>query len=284
MLVLTRHKDESVQIGETINVAVLDIRGDKVRLGVTAPKDVRVLRDELYAEIKKENEAAANMQPGDLSAVVPQAKPIALAVLVSGGGTTLQNILDCIKSRALNASVNLVIGSRPGLLGVERAASAGIPNLVIERGNFGDISSFSRTVFEKIEQANVELVCLGGWLSLLEIPDRWAGRVMNIHPALLPAFGGRGMYGAKVHEAVIAHGCRVSGCTVHFVDQSYDTGPIILQRTCEVKPDDTPRSLAARVFEEECKAYPDAIRLFQQGKLRIDGNRVSIVANQRNAG
>ncbi|HXE55363.1 MAG TPA: formyltransferase family protein, partial [Tepidisphaeraceae bacterium] len=109
---------------------------------------------------------------------------------------------------------------------------------------------------------------------LLDLPQNYAGRVMNIHPALLPSFGGRGLYGRRVHEAVINHGCKVSGCTVHFVDGTYDTGPIIVQRCCPVREDDTPETLAHRVFEEEKIAYPEAIRLFQQGLLKLDGRTV----------
>ncbi len=264
-------------IGEQIEVTVVDIRGDKVRLGVSAPKSVSVHRREIYEQIKAENQAAAGMQPGDLpGGATPATKPIALAVLVGGGGTTLQNLLDRIADRSLNASVNLVIGSRPGLLGVERAAHAGVNNTVLEARAFGDIDSYSNEIFARIEKAGADLVVFGGWLTLLSIPEHWAGRVMNIHPSLLPSFGGKGMFGARVHEAVIANGCKLSGCTVHFVDNTYDTGPIILQRPCEVRDGDTPTTFAARVFEQECAAYPEAIRLFQRGQLRIDGRVVHI--------
>ncbi|MDW8261506.1 MAG: phosphoribosylglycinamide formyltransferase [Phycisphaerales bacterium] len=197
-------------------------------------------------------------------------------MLVSGGGTTLQNLLDRIADQTLPAVVQVVIGSRPGLQALQRAARAGVPNLVIDRSRHPDVNTFSREVFAQIDRAGVDLVCLAGWLNLLKIPDPWRGRVMNIHPALLPAFGGRGMYGLRVHEAVLAAGCKVSGCTVHFVDDDYDTGPIILQRTCPVHEGDSPQSLALRVFEQECLAYPQAIRLFQQGRLHIDGRRVRI--------
>jgi len=203
--------------------------------------------------------------------------PINLAVLVSGSGTTLQNLIDAIASRQLDARIGLVIGSRPDIRALDRARAAGIPAHVVDRRQFPDLASFSRRVFELIDAAGVDLVCLAGWLCLLEIPARWQGRVMNIHPALLPSFGGKGMYGRRVHEAVLAHGCKVSGCTVHFVDQNYDSGPIILQRTCPVLEDDTPDTLARRVFEQEKIAYPQAIRLFASGRLRIEGRRVRIV-------
>ena len=202
--------------------------------------------------------------------------PLKLAVLVSGGGTTLQNLIDAIADGRLDARVSVVIGSRAGLKGLQRAADARLMNFVVERPAFEDCASFSREVFSLIDDAGVDLVCLAGWLCLLEIPSKYAGRVMNIHPALLPSFGGKGMYGRRVHEAVLAHGCKVSGCTVHFVDATYDNGPIILQRTCPVLDDDTADALAHRVFEEEKVAYPEAIRLFGQNRLRTDGRRVFI--------
>jgi folate-dependent phosphoribosylglycinamide formyltransferase PurN len=128
----------------------------------------------------------------------------------------------------------------------------------------------------RLDERKVDLVCMAGFLSYWIIPDRYLGRVMNIHPALLPAFGGEGMYGHHVHEAVLARGCKVSGCTVHFVNNTYDDGPIVLQRAVPVRAEDTPDRLAARVFEQECIAYPEAIRLFAEGRLRIEGRIVHI--------
>jgi formyltetrahydrofolate-dependent phosphoribosylglycinamide formyltransferase len=203
--------------------------------------------------------------------------PINLAVLLSGSGTTLQNLIDHIAAKKLDARIKLVIGSRDGLLGIQRAMQAGIPSHIVDRKRSADVASFSQRVFELIDEAQVDLVCLAGWLCLLDLPGRYDAKMMNIHPALLPSFGGKGMYGAKVHQAVLDHGCKVSGCTVHFVDASYDSGPIILQRTCPVLEDDTPQTLARRVFEEEKIAYPAAIRLFADGKLRIEGQRVRVM-------
>ena len=203
--------------------------------------------------------------------------PLKLAVLVSGSGTTLQNLLDLIVAGQLNADVRLVIGSKPQIKGLERAANARIMNFVVERGSYADATQFSKEVFSLCDDAEVDLVCLGGWLCLLDIPAKYHGRVMNIHPALLPSFGGRGMYGKRVHQAVIDAGCKVSGCTVHFVDSTYDTGPIINQRACAVLDDDTADDLALRVFEEEKIAYPQAIRLFQGGRLRVDGKKVRVL-------
>lgn len=202
--------------------------------------------------------------------------PINLAVLVSGSGTTLQNLIDEIAAGRLNATIRLLVASRPGLLGSERAAKVGIPQVVVNRKASANVADFSRDVFRHVDAAETDLICLAGWLCLLDLPDRYAQRAMNIHPALLPSFGGKGMYGAKVHDAVLRHGCKVSGCTVHFLDNSYDTGPIIVQRTCPVLDDDTPATLAQRVFEEEKIAYPEAIRLFQQRRLRVEGRRVRV--------
>jgi folate-dependent phosphoribosylglycinamide formyltransferase PurN len=129
----------------------------------------------------------------------------------------------------------------------------------------------------RLDERKVNLVCMAGFLSYWVIPERYLGRVMNIHPALLPAFGGDGMYGHRVHEAVLARGCKVSGCTVHFVNNTYDDGPIVLQRAAPVRAEDAPDDLAARVFEQECLAYPEAIRLFAEGRLRIEGRKVHII-------
>jgi len=198
-------------------------------------------------------------------AAADSGRRIRLGVLISGGGTTLMNILDCIRQGRLNAEVAVVISSRSTVLGVERAKGAGLDVKIVRRKDFADIDAFSRRIEEELVAANVDLVIQAGWLCLWKIPARYGNAVMNIHPALLPSFGGRGMWGHHVHEAVIAAGCKVSGCTVHFCTNEYDKGPIIIQRCCEVKDDDTPETLARRVFEQECIAYPEAIRLFQKG-------------------
>src|SRR5262249_35855104 len=151
--------------------------------------------------------------------------------------------------------------------GVERAQKAGLTTEVIRREDFNSVASFSDAIFGRCRATGTDVVTLAGFLKLLKIPHDFGGRVMNIHPALLPAFGGKGMYGHHVHQAVLESGARVSGCTVHFVDDHFDHGPIILQRQVPVLDDDTPDSLAARVFEQECEAYPEAIRLFAAGRL-----------------
>lgn len=202
--------------------------------------------------------------------------PIKLAVLLSGTGRTLQNLIDRIAAGQLNAQIALVIGSRPGLVGLQRAADAKLMNFIADRRDFATAEEHSKQIFSLCDDANVDLVCLAGWLCLLHVPEKYAGRVMNIHPALLPAFGGKGMYGRRVHQAVLDYGCKVSGCTVHFVDAAYDNGPVILQRTCEVLDNDTDDTLSHRVFEQETIAYPQAIQLFAQGRLKLTGRHVRI--------
>lgn len=203
-------------------------------------------------------------------------RPLRLAVLLSGNGTTLQNLIDRITEGRLAARIVQVIASRPTAGGIERAKRAELPVEVVVRKEFPDLAIYSKQIFDLCRANGADLICLAGFLQLLEIPADYTDRILNIHPALLPAFGGKGMYGRHVHEAVLAHGAKVSGCTVHFVDQVYDHGPIILQKTVEVRDDDTPETLAARVFAAECEAYPEAIRLFAEGRLRLDGRRVRI--------
>jgi len=202
-------------------------------------------------------------------------RPIRLGVLLSGGGRTLLNFLEQIRAGTLPAEVAVVIASRE-CKGAERARNAGLETHVVPYKRMADVQAYSDRIVELLDAAQAELVCLAGFLSLWRIPDRYAGRVINIHPALLPRFGGQGMFGHHVHEAVLAAGCKVSGCTVHFVTNEYDAGPIIVQRCVPVLEGDTPDTLAARVFEQECLAYPEAIRLFAAGRLRIEGNVVRV--------
>lgn len=203
-------------------------------------------------------------------------KKLRLGVLISGGGRTMLNILQAIHRGELNAEIAVVISSLSTVAGVDRAHEAGLPVKVIRRKDYPDIDAFSARLEEELTAAGVDLVVQGGWLCLWRIPARYENRVMNIHPALLPSFGGQGMWGHHVHEAVLAAGCKVSGCTVHFCTNEYDRGPIIVQRTCPVKDDDTPDTLAARVFEQECLAFPEAIKLFAEDRLQVEGNRVKI--------
>ncbi len=206
----------------------------------------------------------------------PDDRHLRLAVLISGGGTTLLNFLRKIERGELAARVALVIASRADCAGVERSRAAGLSCEVVSPRDFADVRAFSDDLFSRCRQAEVDLVTLAGFLSRIEIPDDFHGRVMNIHPALIPAFCGQGMYGHHVHEAVLARGAKVSGCTVHFADNEYDHGPIILQQCVPVLDDDTPDTLAARVFDVECELYPEAIRLYAAGRLATTGRAVRI--------
>lgn len=201
--------------------------------------------------------------------------PVRLAVLISGGGRTLLNFVERIAEGELAAQIVQVVASGP-CAGIERAAAAGLPVAVIDRREHRTTASFSAAVTEVVTAARPDLVALAGFLHLWRFHAEFDGKVMNIHPALLPAFGGQGMYGHHVHEAVLAAGCKVSGCTVHFCDRAYDTGAIIVQRCVPVTADDTPDTLAARIFQEECLAYPEAINLFAAGRLELQGQLVRI--------
>lgn len=195
-----------------------------------------------------------------------------MAVLISGGGRTLLNLHQHIESQSLHAEISIVISSRSNALGVDRANAMGLSTTIISPRE--DASTFPERIAQAV--SGVDLVCMAGFLCKWQIPDEMFGRVINIHPALLPDFGGKGMYGLHVHEAVIQAGHTRSGCTVHFCDNEYDHGPIILHREVSVQPDDTPQSLADRVFEKECIAYPEAIRLFAEGRIHLDGCTVTI--------
>ena len=198
------------------------------------------------------------------------ADPISVVVLLSGGGTTLENLCQAIDRGELPARITRVVSSREDAFGLERARRRGIPAAVVPSRAFRspvpgaatDWKAFSEALNPEVDTGRPDLVCLAGFMCLWNLPGRYRGRAMNIHPSLLPAFGGQGMYGHRVHEAVLAAGASVSGCTVHWVDGRYDTGAVILQRSCPVLPGDTVDTLAARVAAEECLAYPEAVRRF----------------------
>lgn len=187
-------------------------------------------------------------------------QPTKIATLISGGGRTVQNLAQWIDRGDLDARIVAVISSRGDVRGIQRARDLGLAVHVVERKQHKSPADFAGAIWPLIDAAGAHLVCLCGFLSILPIPAEYLGKVLNIHPALLPKFGGHGMYGHHVHDAVLAAGETTSGCTVHFCDNEYDTGPIILQRTCPVMKDDTADTLAARVFEQECIAYPEAIK------------------------
>ena len=203
--------------------------------------------------------------------------PLKLAVLMSGSGRTLQNIQETINKGQLDAKIVQAISSHPNAYGIKRAADLGLECLTVPRKHYQDSQAFSEAIWPRIRESGADMVCLAGFLCLLSIPSDMTNRVINIHPGLLPAFGGYGMFGKHVHEAVIAAGCKISGCTVHMADHSYDTGPIIIQRTCPVEEGDTPEMLAGRVFEQECLAFPEALRLFQQKRVRFQGRVAHIL-------
>ena len=210
-------------------------------------------------------------------------KPLNLGVLISGGGRTLQNLIDRIGDGSLKARVQIVISSHPEAFGLEKARRHKIPSVVINRGSFkgeSALGGFSQAITEELGRHELDLVIMAGFNCLYRIPERYEGKVMNIHPALIPAFCGKGYYGEKVHRAVLEYGVKVTGCTVHFADNSSAHGPIILQQPVSVRDDDTPESLAERVFKEECTAYPEAIGLFQEGRLKIEGRKVRILPSK----
>ena len=204
------------------------------------------------------------------STVSGQGRHLRLGVLISGGGTTLENVAEAISRGTIDAEIVTVVASNEGCYGIQRARRLNFPVTVISRKEAGSLEQFSKQIAENLRDHNVDLALMAGFLSLWTIPEDFAGRVMNIHPALLPKFGGKGMHGEHVHAAVLKAGERESGCTVHFADNAYDAGPIILQRRVAVLRDDTVESLAKRVFAEECVAYPEAIRLFSQGRIHCE--------------
>jgi phosphoribosylglycinamide formyltransferase-1 len=193
--------------------------------------------------------------------------PPRLVVLLSGSGSTLQNLLDRCADGRLAATVVGVVSSKPDVFGVERARRAGVPVVVAEK------TGRSESAFAAAREWAADLVVCAGWIHLLKVPPDFRGRVLNVHPSLLPKFGGKGMYGRHVHEAVLAAGEKESGCTVHLVDDTYDTGPVVLQSTVPVLPTDTPDTLAERVQAAEREALPSAIAQLQvpSSRFQVDG-------------
>jgi len=205
---------------------------------------------------------------------------IRIAILVSGHGrgSNMAAIIDACQRGEIDGKVVLVIGTRDEAPALQRATEKGVSTEVVSPSKLGE-EEYARRLLQTLGDAQVDLVCLAGFMRLLPPPvvHAYAGRVMNIHPALLPLFGGKGMYGEHVHRAVLESGMKVSGCTVHFVDESYDTGPIILQRCVPIEEEDTWETLAARVLAQEHQAYVQAVKLFAQGRLRVEGRRVRIL-------
>ena len=205
---------------------------------------------------------------------------VKIAVLVSGGGTNLQAIIDAIKNKKIkNAKLTLVLSNNARAYALVRAKRAGIETLVLSEKNCKNRLGYAKALVEELKKRKIDLICLAGFMVVLSpyFIKHFKNKILNIHPALLPAFGGRGMYGHHVHEAVLKSGVKFSGCTVHFVDEGCDTGPIILQKVVPVLDDDTPESLAKRILKFEHKIYPEAIKLVARGDLKIEGKRVRIM-------
>lgn len=202
--------------------------------------------------------------------------PLRIAVLLSGEGTSLENLLERIDAGEVPARVVVVIASKASAGGLARAQRRGIPAVAIPRRAHPDVDRFNDALHAELARHAVDLVAMLGFLSPFQTRGTWAGRVINVHPALIPAFCGKGFYGHHVHEAVLESGVKVSGATVHFADDEYDHGPIILQEAVPVHDDDTPERLAGRVQAVERRLVPEAIRLFAEGRLALDGRRVRI--------
>ena len=200
-----------------------------------------------------------------------------IAVFASGHGTNFQAIIDGIESGYIkNAGIALCLVDSKEAGALERARKHGIPTAIVERNVFASQKDFEDAITNETNKARVDLILLAGFMKILSptFVSQYQGRIMNIHPALLPSFGGKGLYGLKVHQAVLDYGTKITGCTVHFVDEECDHGPIIIQASVPVQDDDTPETLAKRVLEQEHKIYPEAVRLYCEGKLQVIGRRV----------
>ena len=203
-----------------------------------------------------------------------------IAVLVSGGGTNLQALIDAEKRGELgNGKISLVLASKPGVYALERAAANGIDSVVLPRKDYADIAAYSKALAETLTAAGIDLVVLAGFLTIFDeqVYAAFPNKILNVHPALIPSFCGKGFYGLHVHEAALEKGVKVSGATVHIVIPECDAGPIVLQKAVEVKQDDTPETLQLRIMQEaEWKILPEAVRLFCDGKIEVKGNKVFI--------
>ena len=199
-----------------------------------------------------------------------------LAVLVSGGGTNLQAIIDGVREGEIRAEIEVVIASKAGVYALERAKQAGIRTAVIANKDYPDQAAFTDALLGELKNSGADGIVLAGYMSILDkrVIDAYPNKIINIHPALIPSFCGKGYYGIRVHQAVLEYGAKVSGPTVHFVDEGADTGPIIMQDTVPVKDDDTPETLAARVLEKEHIVLKKSVALFCEDRLVVEGRRV----------
>jgi len=203
---------------------------------------------------------------------------INIAVLISGGGTNLQAIIDGIESGFIPAKIAVVISSREDAYGLKRAEAHGLETCYIGAGNYPDPEQRTEKILEVLQEKKIDLVVLAGYMSILDpkIVEAYRNQIINIHPSLIPSFCGKGFYGKRVHQAVLDYGAKVTGATVHFVDEGTDTGPIILQKAVEVKEDDTAETLAQRVLKVEHELLPLAVKLFAEGRLHVEGRKVQI--------
>ncbi len=213
-------------------------------------------------------------------AVTASAKPTRIAVLVSGGGTNLQALVDTRNTTGLGGGeIALVLASKPGVYALERAANHGIPSVVVARRDYPDIAAYSAALVKTLQDARIDLVVLAGFLTIIDeqVFNAFPHRIINVHPALIPSFCGKGFYGLHVHEAALAKGVKVSGATAHFVIPECDAGPIILQHAVRVQEDDTPETLQRRIMEEaEWHILPESVRLFCEGRLTVRDGKVYI--------
>jgi phosphoribosylglycinamide formyltransferase-1 len=207
------------------------------------------------------------------------ARQVPIGVLISGSGTNLQAIIDAIEAKRLDAAVKLVLSNKAEALGLSRARSHSIPTEVMDHRNFPSRESYDQAMVDLLRSRGVELVVLAGFMRLLSpvFVKAYSNRIMNIHPALLPSFPG-----LQVQKKAVEHGVRFSGCTVHFVNDECDEGPIIIQAVVPVFSDDTAESLEARILKEEHRIYPRAIQLYAEGRLQIDGRRVIVAGSAKN--
>ncbi|HHU78521.1 MAG: phosphoribosylglycinamide formyltransferase [Caldicoprobacterales bacterium] len=201
-----------------------------------------------------------------------------IGVLISGGGTNLQAVMDAVDQGSIPAGINLVLSDRPGAYGLIRARKRGIPAYCINRKHFKDSGAFNRALLKKLKEYQVDYIVLAGYLSILspELVEAYRNKIINVHPSLIPAFCGMGRYGDKVHKAVLEYGVKITGATVHFVDEGADTGPIIFQKHVEVLPDDTVETLSKRVLDAEHELLPRAVALLVQDRIRVCGRKVII--------
>ncbi len=202
-----------------------------------------------------------------------------IAVFISGGGTNLQALIDAINNEYIKEGyIEIVFSNKKEAYGLERAIKSGIKTMFLDPKEFSGRQEYDEYLAGKMNSMNIDLICLAGYMQILteKFLDKFHGKIMNIHPALLPSFGGPGMYGLNVHKAVIEAGVKITGCTVHFVDKGVDTGPIIIQKCVSVDDNDTPETLQQKVLKYEHQAYPEAVKLFTEGRLKIVGKRVVI--------